>query len=127
MYIYIHVHSLKLSWENIKHGPFTFHVNIVFPLSLPILLPNLTVYLSSTASVLVGSVLLKCFLFCIALLCVSTYLVPFCDGRYDFCIKRMFGSFLPNLFVLLMLFDFVTKGNMAYSQASLLMFSKLAI
>jgi hypothetical protein len=39
---------------------------------------------------LVGSVLLIALDFCVVLLCVFT----FCDVRYYFCIKTMFGSSL---------------------------------
>jgi hypothetical protein len=44
---------------------------------------------------LVGSVLLIYLVFYVVLLLVVTFWVPFCDVRYDFRIKTMFGSFLP--------------------------------
>ena len=34
------------------------------------------------------------YFFCVVLLCVFTFLVPFCNVRYDFRIKTMFGSSL---------------------------------
>jgi len=71
---------------------FTFYVDVFFPLSLPRLLPDLTVYMSNTAGVLseaglaypsrangftlgvlVGSVLLVVLVFCVVLLCVFTF------------------------------------------------------
>ena len=82
-----------------------------FPLSLQILLPDLTVYMSNMAvtlseavsanssrapafpiGFLVGSVLLT--FFYVVLLCVSTFGVPCYDVCYDFRIKTMNGSSL---------------------------------
>ena len=49
------------------------------------------------ANTWVGSVLLifLVFFWGFVLLCVFTFWVPCCDVRYNFCIKTMFGSFLP--------------------------------
>jgi hypothetical protein len=63
--------------------------------------------------VLVGFVLPIFLVFCIVLLCVFTFCVPFCDVSYDFRIKRMFGSSLPPVVdrrahVLFTLFVFVS-------------------
>ena len=33
--------------------------------------------------------------FCVVLLCVFTFSVPYCDISYDFPINMMFGSSLP--------------------------------
>ena len=89
----------------ISCSKFTFYVDVFIPLSLPRLLPYLTVYMSSTASVLqeagidfpsrapksipvfwVGSMLL---IFLVFLICV-----PCCDVLDVFIIKMMFGSSL---------------------------------
>ena len=43
---------------------------------------------------LVRSMLLICLVFCVVILCVVTLWVPYCDVRYDFRIKTMFGCFL---------------------------------
>jgi len=48
-----------------------------------------------TPGFLVGSVLLIVLVFCVVLLCVSTFWVPCCDVRYDFRIKTMYGSSSP--------------------------------
>ena len=42
-----------------------------------------------------GSVLLIFLVFCVVLLCVFTFWVPYYNVRYDFHIKTMFGSSLP--------------------------------
>jgi hypothetical protein len=34
----------------------------------------------------------------VSLLCVFTFLVPCCDDRYDFPIKKMFGSYLSPIY-----------------------------
>jgi len=78
------------------------------PLSLQGLLPDLTVYMSNTAGTacssrtpectpdfLVGSVLLILLVFWIVLLWVFTFWLPCCDVHYNFCIKTIFGSYLP--------------------------------
>ena len=86
-----------------------------FPLSLPILLSDLTVYMSNRASVLqesgnyvsftstwthhrflVGSVLLIFIVFWVVLLCVFSYLVPCCNIHHNFHTKTM--SVRPQLF-----------------------------
>jgi len=51
--------------------------------------------LSSPHGFLVRSVLLISVVLCVVLLCVFTFLVPWCDVRYDFHIKTMFCSSLP--------------------------------
>jgi hypothetical protein len=43
----------------------------------------------------VGSVFLIFLVFYVVLLCVFTFLVGCCDVRYNFRIKKMFGSSLP--------------------------------
>jgi hypothetical protein len=43
----------------------------------------------------VRSVLLIFLVFCVVILCVFTFLVPFCEVRYDFRIKTIFGSSFP--------------------------------
>ena len=57
--------------------------------------------------ILLRSMLLIFLVFCVVLLCVFTC----CDAYYDFCLKTMFGSFLPPVVcrahVLFMLFVFV--------------------
>jgi len=87
---------------------------IFFPLSLPRLLPDLTVYMSNTVGVLleagtaypsrapefttgflVGSVLLIFLVLCVVLLCIFRFWVRCSGVRYDFHIKTMFGSSLP--------------------------------
>jgi hypothetical protein len=46
---------------------------------------------------LVGSVLLILLIFFVLSYCVFTFLVPCYDVRYDFRIKTMFGSSLPQV------------------------------
>jgi len=98
-----------------NNGSFTFYVDFYFPLSLPRLVPELTVYiwvtrrvsykkqelltlrehLSSSPVFLVGVVLLIFLVFCDVLLCVFTFWLPCCDVHYDFRTRTMFGLSLP--------------------------------
>ena len=39
--------------------------------------------------------MLNCLVFCVVLLCIFTFWVPYCDVRYDFHIRTIFGSYLP--------------------------------
>jgi hypothetical protein len=90
------------------------NINVIrrlfFPLSLSVLLPDLTLYMSNmvhtlwtpefTPCFLVGFVFLIFLVFCVVLLCVFTFLVPCCDVRYDFHIKNnVWFVFTPKLFV----------------------------
>ena len=104
--------NIHISNDN---GPFTFYVDVFFPLSLPRLFSDLTVYMSSTVSCKkqerltlrehqssppvfywVGSVLFIFSLsFCVVLLCVFTFLDPCYCVLYDFRIKTMFDMSLP--------------------------------
>jgi len=49
---------------------------------------------ASSPRVFVGFLLIF-LVFCVVLLSVFTFWVPYCDVRYDFHIKTMFGSSLP--------------------------------
>ena len=94
--------NINISNDN---GSFTFYVYVFFPLSLPRLLPELTLYMSNTTGVLfeagtaylpfefipgflVKFLLLIFLIFCVVLLCVFTFWVPYCDFRYEFRLKR---------------------------------------
>ena len=110
-------HYLKWQWI------FYFIRRLFFPLSLSVLLPDLTLYMSNmvytlwtpefTPCFLVGSVFLPFLVFCVVLLCVFTFLVPCCDVCYDFHIKNnVWFVFTPQVVcrranVLFMLFVFV--------------------
>ena len=87
-------------------------------LFFPVLLPDLTLYMSNmvytlwtpefTPGFLVEFVFLIFLVFCVVLLCVFTFLVPCCDVRYDFHIKNdVWFVFTSKLFVFFMLFLFV--------------------
>ena len=95
-----------LKWQWI----FYFIRRLFFPLSLSVLLPDLTWYMSNmvytlwtpefTPCFLVESVFLLFLVFCVVLLCFFTFLVPCCDVRYDFHIKNnVWFVFTPKLFV----------------------------
>ena len=89
-----------------------FYVVVFFPLSLQRLLPEFTIYMSSTVVPYKKQELLtlhepRLFLrslccsffvvFCVSRLCIFMFWVPCCDVRYDFSIKTMFGSSLPSV------------------------------
>jgi hypothetical protein len=62
------------------------------------------------------SMLLIFLVFCVVLLCVFTFWVPWCDVCYDICIQTMFGSSLPpvvckSVHVLLTWFVFVWSST----------------
>jgi hypothetical protein len=62
------------------------------------------------------SMLLIFLVFCVVLLCVFTFWVPWCDVCYDICIQTMFGSSLPpvvckRVHVLLTWFVFVWSST----------------
>ena len=93
--------NIHISNDN---GSFTFYVDVFFPLSLPRLLPDLTVYMSNTTGVFYeagiaypsssspgfwwGFCSSSFYFLCVVLLCVLTFCVPCCDVRYDFRLKR---------------------------------------
>jgi hypothetical protein len=90
-----------------------FSVDVFFTLSLPRLLRDLTVYMSniwngclirsrnclpfvSSPPVFFGGVrVAHLFNFCVVLLCVFMFWVPWCGVRYVFGIETMFSSSLP--------------------------------
>ena len=90
-----------------------FSVDVFFTLSLPRLLRDLTVYMSniwngclirsrnclpfvSSPPVFFGGVrVAHLFNFCVVLLCVFMFWVPWCGVRYVFSIETIFSSSLP--------------------------------
>jgi hypothetical protein len=62
----VDLYKISISQISNKNGSFTFYVDVFFPLSVPRLLPDLTVYMSNAAGVLYEAgtayFLRKCFL-----------------------------------------------------------------
>jgi hypothetical protein len=95
-------------------GHFTFYADVCFPLSLPRLLPDLTVYMSNNGGCLIksrncypswapditrgfcgGVHVAHLFSFYVTTYFVFLRWVPWCDVRYDYRIKMMSGSSFP--------------------------------